>query len=125
MVRRSRKTAFPAILQVQYRSLTHGYVIHRRLAKDIVQQKWQQVAYDDYLRDLNDDQFFALYPSIAFQSDSPSDNKRYLPLDRFRRMCGGLEKIQRRNEFYHRHRKIIIGVHALFLILLFWVWRHA
>ncbi len=125
MVRGSRKTAFPSILKVRFRSLSHSYVIHRRLAKVIVQQKWQQVPYDDYLRDLNDDRFFALYPSIAFQSDSSSDNERYLPLDRFRRLCGGLKKIQRRNEFYHRHRMVVIGAHALLLILLFWVWSYA
>jgi GR25 family glycosyltransferase involved in LPS biosynthesis len=120
MVKRSHRTIYPSILKIAYRSLAQGYVIHRRLAQLIVTEKWHQVPFDDYLKELKDDQFYTLYPSIAFQSNSRSDNERYLPLDRCRRILGGLKKLQKRNEFYHRHRGAIIGAHTVvfFLILL-------
>ena len=120
MVMGSKRTGSASILKIAYRSLTQGYVIHRRLAESIASLGWHHVPFDDFLKGLKDDQFYALYPSIAFQSNSRSDNKRYLPLDRFRRLCGGLEKIQKRNEFYHHHRGVIIGAHvfAFLLILL-------
>ncbi len=120
MVRRSSPTTFPSILNIGFRSLTHGYAIHRRFAEFLIRQTWQNVPYDDFLRDLCDEEMYILYPSIAFQSNSESDNERYLPLDRFRRLCGGLQKLQIRNEFYHRYRGVIITAHILlfFLIIL-------
>lgn len=118
LVSRSKATDYPSIRRVRYRSLTHGYVVHRRLAEDIVRQPWKKVPYDDFLKNLKDPETYALYPSIAFQSDSRSDNERYLPLDRLRRWCGGLRKIQKRNEFYHRHRALIIGTHAVAILLM-------
>ena len=119
MVKRSRATNHPSIRQVRYRSLTHAYVIERSFAQVLVQQyPWRRVPYDDFLRDLNDDQFFAIYPMFAFQSNSRSDNERYLPLDRFRRLCGGLVRLQKSNEFYHRFQWPIIFAHVLALILL-------
>jgi GR25 family glycosyltransferase involved in LPS biosynthesis len=118
MVMGSKPTAYPSIVQVKYRSLTQGYVVHRRFAESFVERQWEKVPYDDYLRDLKDDQMYALYPSIAFQSNSRSDNERYLPLDRFRRLCGGLQKIQKRNEIYHRHKGLIVGAHIVICLLL-------
>jgi GR25 family glycosyltransferase involved in LPS biosynthesis len=118
MVKRSRGTIYPSILKIAYRSLAQGYVIHRRLAQAIVTETWHHVPFDDYLKELKDNQFYALYPSIAFQSHSRSDNERYLPLDRFRRILGGLIKLQKRNEFYHRHRGVIIGAHAFVSLLI-------
>lgn len=119
MVRGSKPTAYPSILNITYRSLTQGYVIHRQFAEFIIRHHpWQKVPFDDFLRDLKDDKMFAVYPSIAFQSNSRSDNERYLPLDRFRRLCGGLEKIQKRNEFYHRHKRAIIIAHAIVLLMI-------
>lgn len=117
LVMGSEPTAFPSILRIRYRSLTQGYVVHRRFAEALVQRRWQHIPYDDFLKGLKDDQIYALYPSIAFQSNSRSDNERYLPLDRFRRMCGGLLKIQKRNEFYHCHKNIIITAHVLVFLL--------
>jgi hypothetical protein len=76
------------------------------------------VPYDDFLRDLKDERTFALYPSFAFQSNSPSDNERYLPLDRIRRLLGGLRSLQKKNAFYHHNRWVIIGAHVLALLLL-------
>lgn len=121
LVSRSEPTDHPSIRRVRYRSLTHAYVIHCRLADDIVRQPWKKVPYDDFLKHLDDRETYALYPSIAFQSNSVSDNERYLPLDRFRRLCGGLKAIQKRNEFYHSHRALVIGAHLVVILLLLWV----
>jgi hypothetical protein len=59
------------------------------------------------------DRYFAVYPSFAFQSDSRSDNLRLRKVDRLRRLCGGLARIQKFDEFYHRHRLAVIGLNAL------------
>ncbi len=117
LISRSRPTDHPAIRQVRYRSLTHAYVVHRRLAEFILQQPWRKVPFDDFVRYLKESETYALYPSIAFQSNSRSDNERYLPLDRIRRWMGGLKRIQIRNEFYHHHRNLIIGVHVVVILL--------
>ena len=71
-----------------------------------------------FCRDLKDERTFALYPSFAFQSNSPSDNERYLPLDRIRRLLGGLRSLQKLDAFYHRNRRVIIGAHVLALLVL-------
>lgn len=118
MVKASRRTTFPGMVRIRYRSLTHAYAIHRRFAERLVACPWQGVPYDDFLRDLKDERTFALYPPFAFQSNSPSDNERYLPLDRIRRLLGGLRSLQKRNAFYHRNRWVIIGAHVLALLLL-------
>lgn len=117
LISRSWPTAHPSIRRVRYRSLTHAYVVHRRLAESILRQPWNQVPYDDFLKNLVDPETYALYPSIAFQSNSRSDNERYLPLDRVRRWLGGLKKIQQRNERYHRHRNLIIGAHVVAILI--------
>ena len=74
-------------------------------------------------RNLKDENTYAVYPAFAFQSSSRSDNLRYLKLDRFRRMCGGLRRLQKINEWYHRRRPFVIGCHILFVILLIWMWK--
>jgi len=53
--------------------------------------------------------FYAIYPSFAFQSNSPTDNKS-LHLDTFRRLCGGLRRIQKCNEAYYRYRRAFLGL---------------
>ena len=118
MVKASRHTGYPSVIKVRYRSLTHAYAIHRRLAETI--EPWKGVAYDDMLRDLEDDRAFALYPSLAFQSNSPSDNERYLRLDRFRRLLGGLRILQRLDEFWHLRRIQIILAHLAAILFLAW-----
>ncbi len=120
MVRASKRTSFPSILQVSYRSLTHAYMVHHRFAEFLISQRYE-VPYDDFLKNLDDDQMYGLYPSVAFQSNSRSDNERYLPLDRFRRLLGGLQKLQKRNELYHHHKVSIIAGHVLVIFLLVWV----
>jgi glycosyl transferase, family 25 len=118
MVKGSKSTAYPSIRKIKYRSLTQGYVIHRRFAEILARRPYQNVPYDDYLKGLKDEETYAAYPSFAFQSNSRSDNDRYLLLDRFRRLCGGLKKLQMRNEFYHRYRPIIVGAHVLVFVLI-------
>jgi glycosyl transferase, family 25 len=120
MVKRSQATAHPSVVNVRYRSLTHAYAIHRRFARFLIRHPWRKVPFDDFLRDLKDSQTYAAYPSFAFQSDSTSDNQRYLPLDRWRRMLGGLQSLQKKNEFYHHHRRLIVGAHVLALLLVIW-----
>lgn len=121
MVRESRSTSNPSVLKIKYRSLTQGYVIHHKFAEVLLTCPWQKMPYDDFLKELKDEETYVAYPSVAFQSNSRSDNERYLPLDRFRRLCGGLKKLQMRNEFYHRHRLKIIGAHMLVLgLLIYW-----
>ncbi|VTR64364.1 LPS glycosyltransferase [Desulfosarcina cetonica] len=118
MVSGSRRSGDPSVRRIKYRSLTHAYVVHRDFAAFVLQHPWRGIPYDDFLRDLRDDGMYAAYPAIAFQSNSPSDNARYLRLDRFRRLCGGLRILQKQNEFYHRHRLLIIGGHVLALLML-------
>ncbi len=118
MVKASYPTDYPSVRRIGYRSLTQAYVVHRRFAARLITYPWQQVAYDDFLRDLNNDEFYILHPAIAFQSNSPSDNERYLHLDRLRRAIGGLQQIQLRNEFYHCHRHWIIGAHLLVVLMI-------
>jgi GR25 family glycosyltransferase involved in LPS biosynthesis len=120
MVKASCRTSYPAIRKIKFRSLTHAYAIHRRFAEKLVQRPWRQIPYDDFLRDLKDREIYALYPSIAFQSNARSDNERYLLLDRIRRVLGGLRNLQKFDEFYHRWRSLIIGVHLLAALLILW-----
>lgn len=123
MVKKSLRTAYPAILRIGYRSLTHAYAIPRRFAQEMVESHpWHDVAFDDFLRDLDSPRMYAAYPSFAFQSDAASDNDVYLPLDRFRRLMGGLRSIQKRNELYHHYKQLIIGCHILILAaLIYWL----
>ncbi len=118
MVKSSRPTVNPSVVRIRYRSLTQSYAVNHRFARQLTQHPWRGVAYDEFLNKLDDACTYAVYPSFAFQSNSPSDNLRYLPLDRWRRMLGGLRRLQKNNEFYHRYRKFIIAAHALALLLL-------
>jgi hypothetical protein len=123
MVKKSQRTANPFVVRIGFRSLTHAYVVQRKFAEGLVSHNpWNNIAFDDFLRDLDSPWMYAVYPSFAFQSDALSDNDPYLPLDRFRRICGGLRSIQKRNEFYHHHKLVIIGCHILVLLAIgFWL----
>ena len=118
MVKRSRKTGNESVLRIKFRSLCHAYVVNPEFARHLVKAPWQKVPFDDMLRDLKDDYFCAIYPSFAFQNNSRSDNQRYLPLDKIRRLCGGLRRLQKMNEFYHHHKTIIMGIHILVALIL-------
>ena len=118
MVKKSEKTENESVVKVKFRSLCHAYILNRKFAESMVKIPWHKIPFDDMLRDLKDDHLYAAYPSFAFQSNSRSDNYRYLSLDRFRRLCGGLRRLQKMNEFYHYNKTIIIGAHILFVLIL-------
>ncbi|MCJ8501608.1 glycosyltransferase [Desulfatitalea alkaliphila] len=117
MVKGSRRTVCSHVLQIRYRSLTHAYAVHRDFARQLVPQPWRGVPYDDFLRDLKDPLSYVVHPAMAFQSASRSDNLRYLPLDRIRRLLGGLRNLQKANAFYHRNRWSILAAHGVVLLL--------
>jgi glycosyl transferase, family 25 len=118
MVKGSRRTPNRDVIKIRYRSLTQAYVIRRRFARRLSRHAWAGIPYDDFLKNLKDDRTYAAYPAFAFQSNSRSDNERYLPLDRWRRLLGGLRRLQKNNEFYHRYRGLILATHALALLLI-------
>ncbi|MEW6666893.1 MAG: glycosyltransferase [Thermodesulfobacteriota bacterium] len=121
LVKGSKRTANANVLQVRYRSLAHAYAVNRKFAEVLVETPWQGLAFDAMLSTFERG-CYAVYPSMAFQSNSPTDNIKSLRLDRFRRLLGGLRIIQRMNEAYHLHRRVILFFHVLaaFAILL-WI----
>lgn len=110
-VSKSWPTGFENVLRVRFRSTNHAYAIHARFAERLVNHNWNGKAYDDFLRDMQDTRFFAIFPSIAFQSESPTDNIVQRRVNRLRRLCGGLRWLQKQNEFFHRHTLTIIAIH--------------
>ena len=117
LVSGSERTENKSVLKIKYSTLAHAYVLNRRFAQSLIKIPWQEIAYDDMLRDFNNG-FYAIYPSFSFQSSDRSDNERYLRLDKFRRLCGGLWRIQKLNEFYHRHRFLVIALHIIVVFLI-------
>lgn len=117
LVSGSRKTGNRSVLEVRYRSLAHGYILTRSFAERILDIPWRRIPLDGVLRNLPG-RYFAAYPSLAFQSNARTDNIRYLKLDRFRRLCGGLRRIQKGNEFFHRNRPLIVAAHVAAVLLL-------
>lgn len=117
LIRSSRRTAHPFIQKVGYQSLMHAYALNRPYAETIAYQPWQGIIIDTLFRPLTD-HLYAVYPMFAFQNDFASDNDKYPILEGFRRLCGGLERIQKANEFYQRHKRMIIAVHILMLLSL-------
>lgn len=114
MVHYTKRTTSPSVMQIGFRSLTHAYGVTCSFAEHIVaNHPYRNVPYDDFLRDLHSTDMYACYPTFAFQSSAASDNDVYLPLDRFRRMAGGLRNLQKADEFYHRYKWQIILSHLL------------
>ncbi|MFO7707895.1 MAG: glycosyltransferase [Desulfobacterales bacterium] len=120
----SRRTQNPAVRKVSYRSLTHAYAVRRGFAETLLGVPRCGLPYDALLS-AQAGETYAAYPSFAFQSSSPSDNERRRRLDRFRRLCGGLIRIQKMDEWYHRHQGAVIGAHLVLAALLvaLIVWR--
>jgi GR25 family glycosyltransferase involved in LPS biosynthesis len=112
LIRSSKKTSVPCLQHVEYGSLAHAYAVNRPYAETLAYVPWQGIAVDTLFRPPTD-HVYAVYPMFAFQSDFSSDNEKYLRLDRFRRWCGGLERIQKALEFYHRRKVTIIVGHFL------------
>jgi GR25 family glycosyltransferase involved in LPS biosynthesis len=116
IVRQMTRTASPSLVRIRYQCLTHAYAVTRDFAQHLVQIPWQGTPYDGLLKQENN-QFFALHPMIGFQSNSPTDNHT-VKIDAIRRFLGGLQRIQRLNEWFHYHKKIIVVSHAAALVLL-------
>ena len=115
-----KPTESKAVMKVKYRSLSHAYALNRNFAREIVKIPWPGFAYDGLFCNYNEG-VYAIYPSIAFQSDSPSGNTKYLNLEKRRRFFGGFKRIQKFNEFFYRYRSLIIAANAaigLFLIVI-------
>jgi hypothetical protein len=118
LIRSSRKTTNPFIQKVGYQSLAHAYALNRPYAETLAYQPWQGIIIDTLFRPLTDD-LYAVYPMFAFQNDFTSDNdNKYHGLERFRRLCGGLERIQKANEFYQRHKFVVIAAHVMIILFL-------
>jgi len=116
LVRGSRRTKNPSVVEISYRCLTHAYVIHNRFAQALEHIPWQGEPYDGLLAKYGGQ--YAAYPSFAFQSSSPTDNDCLKRLDKCRRAMGGLERIQKLNEMFHRHKTVIITVNIISAVLL-------
>jgi hypothetical protein len=123
LIRKSRKTTDPCIKKVRYQSLAHAYALHRAYAETLAYQPWQGIIIDTVFRPLTDD-IYAVYPMFAFQNDFSSDNeKKYLWLERFRRLFGGLERIQKGNEFYQQHKFGMVAMHIVIVLsILIFLW---
>lgn len=118
LIRSSRKTTNPFIQKVRYQSLAHAYALNRNYAETLAYQPWQGIIIDTIFRPLDND-IYAVYPMFAFQNDFSSNNdKKYKGLERFRRLCGGLERIQKANEFYQRHKFGVIAAHVVIILSL-------
>jgi GR25 family glycosyltransferase involved in LPS biosynthesis len=126
-VKSSRPTARRAVHKVRFKCTTHAYAVHRRFAQTWVQTPWAGVAYDDALRHLRDDHTYALCPGAAFQSESPTDNSKNAGLDRVRRLLGGMPRLQKLNEFTHRHARALVVAHIVALmaiaVVIYLLWR--
>jgi GR25 family glycosyltransferase involved in LPS biosynthesis len=117
LVSKSIKTENRSVVKIKYRCLAHGYVLNHQFAESLSKTQWQGMPYDDILKNWPD-HFYAAYPAFAFQSNSRTDNIRNMGLDRFRRLFGGLARIQKWNEFYHRHKMPVITVHVIILLII-------
>jgi Glycosyltransferase family 25 (LPS biosynthesis protein) len=118
LIRSSRKTTNPFIQKVSYQSLAHAYALNRPYAETLAYQPWPGIIIDTLFRPLTDD-LYAVYPLFAFQNDFTSDNdNKYHGLERFRRLCGGLKRIQKANEFYQRHKFVVIAAHVMIILFL-------
>jgi len=116
----SCKTTNPCVQKVRYQSLTHAYALNRRYAETLAYEPWQGIVNDTLFRPLADD-VYAIYPMCAFQKYFTSDNYKYPMLVVIRRLLGGLNRIQKAFEFYHRHKLGIYAVHVIVIFLFLFV----
>ena len=115
---------YPGVTKIRYRSLAHAYAVRRPFAEAIHILPWEMVSYDALLQEKNP-RAYSLYPSIAFQNDTPSNNltsEGCRKTDALRRKFGGLEFIQKLTEGYFRHHvKIQVTLLALTALALWFV----
>lgn len=107
-----QKTIYPSILKIKYRCLAHAYAINRPFAESISKLAWNGTSFDDLITSFNEEMYM-IYPTVAFQSNSISDNNQQMVFDKIRRLFGGLKVIQRMNGFYYYHRSVIIMLHLV------------
>ncbi|MDL2275617.1 glycosyltransferase [Desulfosarcina sp. OttesenSCG-928-G10] len=124
LMRRAKKTDDPSVIAVQYQALTHAYAVTRSFALQITRKPWQGIPYDAMLARFDSAGFFAACPGIAFQGDATSDNARLKRLDRIRRCCGGLIRIQKANQWLCLNTRLLLAIHlgipaAVMIVLLF------
>jgi hypothetical protein len=115
LVKKSWRTETGSLVGVRYRSLAHAYALNRPFAEHLIAKRWAGKAFDALLRD-EQGRYFSVYPCFAFQSGSATDNYKRARIDKFRQWCGGLHRIQKMNEFYHRHRPVILFAHVLVVL---------
>jgi GR25 family glycosyltransferase involved in LPS biosynthesis len=113
----SSATEVPGVRRIRYRALTHAYAVTAATARRLVEIPWNGLPYDGMLRH-EIQQAYTLYPAMAFQSNSPSDNENHPRLAYLRSWFGGLGRIQRINAFYHRHRRLLLALHTVTLLLI-------
>jgi hypothetical protein len=125
-VKSARRTRFPSVINIRFRSTTHAYIITREFAQKLLEIPWPGRCLDDLICSMNDPAMYAIHPMIAFQSNSPTDNDRQIYLDRYRRVLGGLRPLQKLNEFaaVNRGRLILIHVVAIFAMAAGAVFSH-
>jgi len=120
LIRSSRKTTNPCVQKVRYQSLTHAYALNRHYAETLAYEPWQGIVNDTLFRPLAED-VYAIYPMCAFQKNFTSDNYKYPMLIIIRRLLGGLKRIQKANEFYHRHKWGVYAVQVIVILLVLFV----
>ena len=122
----ARRTGQPSVVNVQFRSTTHAYVVTRAFAQKLVDIPWPGRCLDDLLCSLEDHQMYAIYPAMAFQSNSKTDNDKQIGIDRLRRALGGIRRLQKLNEFFCVYRVELIGGHliALLVLIALATWHH-
>jgi hypothetical protein len=101
-------------------ALYHGLLCrfhNRQYAETLAYEPWQGIVNDTFFWPLTDD-IYAIYPICAFQKNFTSDNYKYPKLVLIRRLLGGLERIQKANEFYHRHKFGVIAAHVMIILSL-------
>ena len=116
LIRSSAKTTESCVQKVRYQSLTHAYAVNRHYAQTLAFVPWSGIVNDTLFRPLKED-VYAIYPMCAFQKNFRSDNYKYPNLVIIRRLLGGLKRIQKANEFYHRHTFGLYAVQTLVLLL--------
>jgi hypothetical protein len=123
LIRSSHQTTNPCVQKVRYQSLTHAYALNRHYAETLAYEPWRGIVNDTLFRPLTDD-VYAIYPMCAFQNNLTSDNYKYPILARIRRLLGGLKRIQKADEFYHRHKFGICAAHVIAVLLALFAFFH-
>ncbi len=123
LIRSSRKTTNPCIQKVRYQSLTHAYALNRHYAETLAYEPWGGIVNDTLFRPLTDE-IYSIYPMCAFQNNFTSDNYKYPILALVRRLLGGLNRIQKAYEYYHRHKFGVYAAHVIVVLLVLLVFFH-